>query len=124
MSISIIREISPPALILPKIDVEKARAFFEFRTGYYVAGEGYIPYQLMAVMVDEATLDTVAYFDFVKTKNEGSWRYVVSMRFEVIGNRIAQTWRSKEKTLFYSQYIAVQARSAQHLQEVARLCNF
>lgn len=124
MSISIIREITPPALILPKIDVEKARAFLEFRTGFYVAGEGYIPYQLMAVMVDEVTLDTVAYFDFVRTKNYYYERHVVSMRYEVVGDRLVQTWRSKEKCLCHSDYYPVQVRAAQHLQEVARLCNF
>lgn len=111
-------------IVLPTICPIKARAFFEFRSGQYVAGEGYIPYRLMAIMVDEATMDTVAYFDFVRDKGDYGDKYVVSIRYEVISGRVVSTWRSKEKCCDSSDYIAIEHRATQYLQEVARLCGF
>lgn len=105
-------------ILIPRVDPVKAEAFRQFKPGEYVSGEGYKYFDLMAITVDEVTLDTVAYFDLVTRHEYSSSRILVTgFRYEIVDGVFVQVFRSRPSEIRKDAYEAARRKARNAMKE-------
>lgn len=74
-------------ILIPRLDPKKVAAFESFRPSFYDERFGCVRAELHAIIVDDGTFETVAYYDAMVPDGENNVR-MTTYRYEVVDNVI------------------------------------